>query len=368
MRLGIDVSTYFEEMAAGAKYYDGDKQIDPLKCLRDNGVDCMRIRLWLDPFADDGAPYLGGTTDFNTVIRLTDLASTYGFGVMLDFHFSDFWADPGKQMVPKAWRGKNLDELVSLVGEHVEQTLLALKERNVDIQYIQVGNEITNGTLWPHGRLTGVDGERVGYENLTRLLKAGCASCRKVYPNAQIVLHLEKSYDQVIYNEFFTNMQRFEVDFDVIGFSYYPYWHGTFEQFFANVDMCKKFGKKLVVTELGYAFTLEDYIKTEHGAAKLVVSEDNLDSFAFVKEYPITPQGQADFTRDFLRLAEQHGIETVVWWEPLWLPGEGICWASTAGQDYIGESGKSTRNEWANQCLFDYQGRKLPAFDCFKLK
>ena len=199
------------------------------------------------------------------------------------------------------------------------------------------------------------------------MINAGIAGCRAVYPQAKIILHLEKSYDQVIYNEFFAQMQNAEVDYDIIGFSYYPYWHGTFSQFFENVEMCKKFNKELMVVEVGYAFTLEDYINCEHGGAQLVVGRDNLSSFNFTEEYPISPEGQQRFTRDFLSLATKHGISAVIWWEPLWIPGDGICWASEAGQKYIGEEGKSTRNEWANQCLFGYDGKKMPAFDEFKI-
>ena len=97
------------------------------------------------------------------------------------------------------------------------------------------------------------------------------------------------------------------------------------------------------------------------------VNEENLESFPFTKEYPFSPEGQALFVKNLLRLSKEHGLCGVFWWEPLWIPGDGICWASEAGQEYIGESGKSTRNEWANQCLFDYGGNKLPSFDEFNV-
>lgn len=370
MRLGIDVSTYFEELEHGAKYYDGDKEVkQPLDLFRANNVDIMRIRLWVDPKSESGEPYLAGNCDLNNFLKLAELAASKGYSIMLDIHYSDFWADPGKQFIPKSWKNLSFDDLVKQVYTYTLDVLKTVKAHGIKLDYIQVGNEITNGMLWPLGYLTEQpDGSRTNYESLISLLNAGIKACREITPESALILHLEKSYDKVIYNEFFTKMAEANVDFDVIGYSYYPYWHGTFEQFYANVDFCKKFGKRQMVVELGYAFTAEDYIQHEHGGAHLVVSNDNLESLGFMQEYPISAEGQKKFTEDFLNLAKSHGIEGVIWWEPLWIPGEGICWASDAAKKYIGSDNPSNRNEWANQCLFDYQGKKLPAFDAFKIK
>ena len=367
MKLGIDVSTYFEELEHGAKYYDGNKVVQPLDMFRANGVDCMRIRLWVDPRSEDGEPYLAGNCDLDNFLRLSKLAVSKGYSIMLDIHYSDFWADPSKQCIPKSWAHLDLDGLVNKVYEYTKQTLLTIAEHGIKLDYIQVGNEITNGMLWPLGKLIEQpDKSRINYESRIRLLKAGIKACREVTPSSALILHLEKSYDQVIYNEYLTHMEEAGVDYDIIGYSYYPYWHGTFEQFYANVDFCKKFHKRQMVVELGYAFTAEDYIKHDHGGAHLVVSNDNLEALGFVQEFPISPEGQKHFTERFLQMAREHGIEGVFWWEPLWIPGDGICWASEKAMTYIHEEGKSPRNEWANQCLFDYKGVKLPAFDAFK--
>lgn len=370
MRLGIDVSSYIEEKENGARYFSHGKEVDPIVLFRQNGVDCMRIRLWLDPKDESGAPYLGGNNDLEVFFKLASIAKDNGYSIMLDLHYSDFWCDPSKQTLPKAWSGFDFEETVLAVYSYTVNTLGAIKERGIDLFSIQVGNEITNGMLWPHGRLSDAPNgaSRGNYGGLISLINAGIKGCREIYPEASVILHLEKSYDQYIYNEFMTHMTEAGVDFDCIGFSYYPYWHGTFDQFFSNVEMCKKFGKKLMVVELGYAFTLEDYIKKEHGGAGLVVSEENVSTFSFTKEYPITPEGQAHFIEDFLSRAERSGIDCVFWWEPLWIPGEKICWASREGQKYIGEEGKQTRNEWANQCLFGYDGEMLPAFAKFANK
>lgn len=370
MILGIDCSTYLEELNANAKYYDNRSQIDPLDAFRKNNVSAVRLRLWVNPYSPSGHPYLAGTCDLDCFIKTAKLFQSKGFDIMLDIHYSDFWADPGKQFIPKDWRENTVSSLAEKVYSYTKETLEIIEKEQIKLSFVQVGNEITNGMLWPIGKLVeNEDGTRSNYESLITLLKAGVKACREMMPATELVIHLERSYDQKVYNEFFDEITENGVDFDIIGMSYYPYWHGNLKQFFANVDNCKKYGKKIMAVELGYAFTLEDYIKESGvGGAKLVINENNADSFDFLKTYPVTPEGQAKFVRDFIDSAKAHGLDGIFWWEPLWIPGEGICWASPEAKEYIGETDKlSCRNEWANQCLFDYEGKKLPAFDEYKL-
>jgi arabinogalactan endo-1,4-beta-galactosidase len=366
MILGIDVSTYLEELERGAKYFDGSRQIDPLDAFAENGVDFMRIRVWNNPFGENGEPYLAGSCDMDNYVRLGRLAKAKGYRLLLDFHYSDFWADPAKQFPPKAWAEYGIDDLETAVYEFTRECLTTAKAEGVAPDMIQVGNEITNGMLWPVGKLE-IDGRRGNYDNFCRLVSAGCRACREVTPNAKIVLHLERSNDKEVYREFFTEMERADTDYDVIGASYYPYWHGTPEELFENLDACRRFGKEIMVMELGYGFTTEAY-SLDGEKKRLVIDAERAYVKGFTEKYPVTPEGQADFVRDFLAMAKSHGVGGVFYWEPLWLPGEGICWASETGQEYIGEQGKSTANEWANQCLFDYGGRKLPAFDEYSIK
>lgn len=371
MILGIDTSTYLEELEHGAKYFKGNEQIDPLDAFAENGVSVMRIRLWVNPYGKSGEPYLAGNCDLDNFLTLAKLCRKKGYEIMLDIHYSDFWADPGKQCIPKDWKERDIESLCERVYTYTKETLEKIKYEQIPLSFIQVGNEITNGMLWPVGKLVeNEDGTRGNYENLIKLLNSGIRACREITPQSELIIHLERSYDQKIYREYFDHLQDANVDFDIIGMSYYPYWHGTFEQYFANVQNIKKYGKKIMTVELGYAFTLEDYISnTGVGGAQLVVSVDNVESFGFVQKYPISPLGQSEFVKDFLKYAEDNGISGVFWWEPLWIPGEGICWASDSAKDYIGESHKtSCRNEWANQCLFDYEGRMLPAFEYYKTK
>lgn len=370
MILGIDCSTYLEELENGAKYYDGEIPIDPIVAFRNNGVSVVRLRLWVQPYSLDGKKYLAGTCDLDCFIKTAKLFLSKGYEIMLDIHYSDFWADPEKQFIPKSWSERTVEGLSKRVYDYTSEILAEINQQGIKLSYIQVGNEITNGMLWPVGRLSeNADGSRGNYESLIPLLKAGISACRKLTPDSELIIHLERSFDQRVYNEFLDQMKNANVDYDIIGMSYYPYWHGNFEQYFSNVENIKRYGKKIMAVELGYAFTLEDYIKDDGvGGIKLVINEDNADSFDFLKTYPVSSEGQARFVKDFLENAKKHSLDGVFWWEPLWIPGESICWASPEAKEYTHETEKlSCRNEWANQCLFDYDGRKLPAFDEYKL-
>lgn len=365
MILGIDVSTYPECLDHGAVYYDGEKRIDPLDALAANGVDFMRIRVWNDPQSPSGEPYLAGSCDMENYIRLGTLAKSKGYRLLMDLHYSDFWADPGKQICPKAWKDFGAEELEQAVYAFTKDCLQRACEAGVAPDMIQVGNEITNGILWPVGKLLQPDGTRGNYATFCRFIAAGCRACREVTPQAKIILHLEKSNDCALYQEFYTEMEKAGIDYDVIGASYYPYWHGTPEELFANLNACRKFGKELMVMEVSYAFTTESYLLNGQ-PRRLVVGKELSHVPGITHRYPMDRDGQAAFIRDFLAMARENRIDGIFYWEPLWLPGEGLCWASEAGQKYIHEEGKSTSNEWANQCLFDYEGKKLPAFEAYR--
>lgn len=367
MNKGIDASTYFDTLAHGGKFFDGGLQIDPLDAFARSGVDRMRIRVWNDPRDENGASYNAGGCDTENFLRLGKLAQSKGFKVSLDMHYSDFWADPKKQEPPKAWKNFSLAQVKRAMRDFTLKTLLAAKESGLDLEMIQVGNEITNGMLWPFGKIEGDSsrGESRDYGALADLLKVGISACREIFPRAQIVLHLEQSGQKALYAQWFSHMRSAGVDYDAIGMSYYPFWHGPLEALWENVDECaRSFGKKIVIAEWSYAFSLEGYALPGGKSARMSAGENS--PVPLLLPFPPTPRGQADFTRAFLRGAREHGVECVFYWEPLWLPcGGETRWASEAGLEYIGESGKSTENEWANQCLFDYDGAALPAFKTY---
>lgn len=371
MILGVDVSTYLEQQRiAKSKYFDNGKEIDPFKLFKDNGVTHIRTRIWNNPYDEDGNEYLAGTCDLKNFLELAKVLEPYGFKHVVDFHYSDFWADPAKQFLPKAWEGLSLEELVKAVYDFTKESLTTIKENNIDVDYVQIGNEITNGMLWPFGQFRDDTPRSKTFENLSNFLKAGIKAAKEVYPNIKIIIHLERSYDQEGYREYLNEILKNGVKLDVLGTSYYPFWHHSFEEYFANMDMVQReFNIPVLNAELGYPFTTEDYRKDESGKAKhLVINADNIEDFMKMMPFYPDAKGQAEFVKEFLRLAKLHNLQGAFYWEPLWIPGEGICWASKAGQKYQHDESKDTRNEWANQCMFDYQGNKLPSADAFSSK
>jgi arabinogalactan endo-1,4-beta-galactosidase len=360
----MDISTLRETEEGGGKFFDGGKERPLLDILKDYGTTGVRLRLWNDPFDADGNSYLGGGCDIENLLATAKRAKSRGMSFMLDFHYSDFWTDPSRQLLPKAWRNKSLSETAGLVYEYTLKTLARCKSEGVYPDYVQIGNEITGGTLWPLGRVEYDETlkRRVGYESLAELLKAGV---RGVTDSAgggarpKVILHLERSGDNECYRDWFDNITRLGVEFDIIGLSYYPYWHGTLKELEYNMrDISARYGKDLMVVETSYAFTEEHFSKEP--SAKLVIS-GNLPT-GDAPPFPLTKDGQRGFIKALLETLS--GIERsrgMYYWEPGWLPVPGSSWSSAGAREYMGESEKLGGNEWANQCLFDYQGRALPA-------
>ncbi len=370
MFLGIDASTQVEVDAKNPHYYYQGKEVDPWAFLHThNDVKSMRLRLWIDPYDEKGRPYGGGTVDFPTWIKLAKRAVKDGYNILLDIHYSDFWCDPGKQLMPKSWRGLSVDEVAKKVYEYTKKTILDIQKEGIELPYIQIGNEITNGMLWPLGKLgeRGKDGLRSNYDNLALFLRNGIKAAREISPESKLIIHLEKSYDVPLHEEYFREIIKRGVEFDIIGLSYYPYWHGTFPMFFKNVDNLKeKFHKPIWIVETGYGFTMESFVMNGNYGDNLI-SEEFFKQEGVYHPYPLTKEGQKDFLTNLIKLSKEHGIEAIYYWEPFWLPLDGLCWATYEGETYTGETNKPTHNEWANQCLFDYEGNATPGLDAYKL-
>jgi len=368
MYLGVDVSSYIEEKNAGAVYRVKGRETDPLDAFRENGVSYARLRLWARPVSDAGEPYLGGGCDLARMLETAEICTSKGFKILLDFHYSDFWADPAKQFVPKDWACLAFEDLKHRVYTYTKETLQAFKKRGIEVAAVQPGNEVTNGMLWPHARIVRDEGEAVrnaGYRNNAEIVKEAIKAVREELPATEVMIHLESACNTELIREFLTETAGNNVCYDTVGLSYYPYWHGKEENLFETVRMCREeFGKKVVIAELAYAFTGEDYL--ENGAGALAVDNNKAAGADLYFPFPLTPEGQESFVKRFLRGAEKAGVDGVYYWEPAWLAADGICWSSEAGQEYIRETGKPTRNEWANQCLFDYGGEALPAFFAYK--
>lgn len=368
MILGIDASGYFETLASGVSYFAHGQPVEPLKLLADQGVHYLRIRVWKNPYSLEGKPYHGGGCDYANYIKLSKLAMGLGYSIVLDPHMSDFWTDPAKQTMPKGWEKLNEAELLKAVNDYTYGLFSDSKRDGVSPAYIQLGNEITNGMLWPYAHL-GEGSPRAHYDHLVKILKIMSANARKVFPKAQLIIHLERSQDNAVYREFFDQMVLAKVDYDIIGMSYYPYWHGGFDTLFANIDdMESRYGKAVMIMETSYAFTLDDYIKDPDGKSKLVLSPESVRALPYALPEPLTPEGQVAFLKKLLALAKQHHVLGLFYWEPFWIPGKKTTsWSSLEGVAYTGESHAGTRNEVANQCLFGYDGEALPGLYEWKL-
>lgn len=363
---GMDISTIKEVESLGGKFYDRGVEKDVFEILRSYGTNAVRLRLWNDPYAEDGTPYGAGTNDLKTDIELAKRAKAHDMEVLLDFHYSDFWADPGKQQVPKAWRGMDADELTEAVYTFTRETLLAMKEADVLPELVQVGNELSNGTLWPLGKLA----ECGNYDNLARFIRAGIKAVRSVDAAMPIMLHLDNGGNNALYRDWFDHyLERGEDDFQIIGLSYYPFWHGTLDDLQSNMnDLAKRYGKDLVVAEVSMGFSMEDYGKYEKLPPEKRKGYATKPELVAKVPFPMTKEGQADFMRALLAVIDQVPDgkgKGFFYWEPAWIPVPGSGWANEDALRFIGEQGPCG-NEWANQALFDYEGNALPALEIIR--
>lgn len=381
---GADASMTEELEALGAVFRHRDGRADDLfRIMAAEGATLSRLRLWVDPYEggpDDGtsggaagrAPFLGGTNDLERTLRLARRSRAAGLDVMLDLHYSDFWTDPKKQQLPRAWAGMDEDELVATVEDYTRTVLRRFADEGIDLAHVQVGNEITNGMLWPIGRTPRYDletrrfdevpsDERARqYDALARLLAAGARAVRAEAPNARIVLHLDAGGADDLYRVWFDEIIGRGVDVDVIGLSYYPLWHGTLDDLGLNLAaLAERFDRDLCVVETAYAHRPD----TADGAFAI------FDAPAAAKVgYPASVDGQRRFLEDLRATIAQtpggHGLG-FVYWEPAWLPIPGTSWASRAGMEYgddIAEGG----NNWSNQALVDETGRALESWTAYR--
>lgn len=356
--IGADVSSLLEVERCGGKFYDGGPAEDALVILKRYGVNTLRLRLWNDPYSPTGEPYGAGSCDLDCVITLARRAKALGMSWMLDLHYSDFWADPGKQTVPKAWQGLSKSELVKAIRVYTSRILRTLANENVPPQIVSVGNELSNGLLWPVGKTP-------NYSAIARFVSAGVEEVRAFDPSIPVMVHLDNGGNNSLYREWFDSyFANSGADFDCIGLSYYPFWHGTMDDLAANLrDVGERYGKALIVTETSMGFTMEDYKRYEGLPDKDRKGMATRPALVEKIDYPMTGEGQRSFLHDLIGLLRRtpHAAG-YCWWEPCWLPVPGSQWATPAGCAYVGESGPGG-NEWANQALFDYDGNVLPALE-----
>ncbi|MCR4825066.1 MAG: arabinogalactan endo-1,4-beta-galactosidase [Bacteroidales bacterium] len=246
---GVDISWTTELESKGYRFYNAaGQERECLTLMKEIGADAVRLRVWVDP--EDG---WNGQED---VLEKAKRAQALGLGVQVDFHYSDSWADPAQQTVPAAWKGKDAAAMATAVKTHTQQVLQALKSAGVEVDWVQVGNEVTNGMLWDSGRVAGTSaGQFVKY------FQAGREAVKAVYPQAQVILHLDNGWNLSTLNWFLTLMKGNGLEYDLLGLSLYPsYWeNGAYpdwkprvQQFVSNLPtLYKAYGKPVMLVEFG---------------------------------------------------------------------------------------------------------------------
>ncbi len=359
---GMDLSTMWELKQLGAKYYDNGEERELLSIMKDYDIDTIRLRLWLDPYSKEGKPYGAGTNDLETTLHIAKEVTRAGLNVLLNFHYSDFWTDPQKQTKPKAWASFDAQQLEEAVYQYTADVMKRFQEEKIALSMVQIGNEVTNGLLWPEGKWPNCD-------NIAKFLNAGIRAVRERKSDIPIMIHLDQGGNNTLYRNWMDEFFKRAEPFDIIGLSYYPFWHGTLEDLKENMnDLAIRYKKDLIVAEVSTGFTMEDYKeyeKLEDSARKGYATKPDI-----VKKvkYPMTREGQADFMREFLDIIEkvpENRGKGFFYWEPAWLPVAGSGWATDESLAYINDPGPCG-NEWANQALFDYDGNALPALSVIR--
>lgn len=363
---GMDVSSILAEEKSGVKYLNADGVAqDVFTTMAEAGVNYARIRIWNDPYDENGNGYGGGNNDLATAIELGKRATENGMKVCIDFHYSDFWADPAKQMCPKAWVDLSLEEKSDALYQFTKDSLTQLLENGVDVSMIQVGNETNNGMA----------GE-TQIPNIAKLMNSGSKAVREVSKNydkdIKVALHYTNANDYDGIDSILYKLSSFQVDYDIFALSYYPYWHGTFDNLQKVMEnIQEKYGKETLIAETAYCYTTKD----TDGSGNSVGETDLIDG------YGATVQSQSTALRDVCATANDAGALGVFYWEGAWIAvGDatannspiweefGSGWASSYAATYDpNDAGKYYGGcSWDNQALFGADGKPLESLNTFK--
>ncbi len=343
--LGGDISLLPTNETANPTWLDKDgKNIaDILPFCNTEGMNAMRVRLFVNP-----SDYTGSDKDANAcqdleyVKALGKRIKDAGFKLMLDFHYSDTWADPAKQWTPKAWEGLNDEQLNTKIYDYTKDALQQMKAAGAEPDFIQTGNEISYGMLWgAYGTAESqlkkcyINSSASNWMRFTTLLKNAGKACREVCPQAKIIIHTERAADISVLTNFYNKMKSANLDYDIIGLSYYPIWHkniatletalNTLESNFSDKD--------IMIVEVGYAYSW---------------IPDNPD-YDYTKTYPATETGQQNFTKDLITMLNKHSKVTgLFWW---WMEYNAYPWATTQWNGW-----------WYAPLVNSNTGKFMPAF------
>lgn len=336
--LGQDLSTLQQLEDAGRTFSD-DGWVQPVEqIVAQHGATYIRERLWVNP----PIPY----NDLPHLLTMAKRIQAAGLELLLDFHYSDTWADPSHQITPHNWQGQSLPALAHTVYSYTREVIERLAWQGTPASMVQIGNEISNGMLWPQGKIF-VNGKQHWGEFIT-LLKAAIAGARDGSHHAMhIMVHIDLGGDNAGSRSFYDRLLEQGVDFDVIGLSYYPWWQGPLSALQANLnDLALRYNKDIVIVETAYPWTLT----SGDGTPNIVGPQTVL-----LPSFPPTPNSQLAYIRELLSLLSQVPNQCgrgIVYWESAWIPGVGC-------QPGAG-------NAWDNMTLFDWDGWALPSITCFE--
>ncbi len=375
---GVDISSIIAEEKSGVVYYneEGAEQ-DIFQTLAQNGVNYIRVRVWNDPYNENGNGYGGGNNDTKTAAEIGARAAKYGMKLCVDYHYSDFWADPNKQQCPKAWEGMAIEDKSEALYQFTKESLSEIIDAGAVIGMVQIGNETNNG----------MSGE-TDWTKRRQLMQAGSRAIRETAQETgqdmQIAVHFTDVSDKKGTLAIAQKLLDKEIDYDIFAVSYYPFWHGSLENLTDVLrEISGEYGKKVLVAETSYPYTDGD----GDGSANSIGGTD------VTPEYAVSAQGQTNEIRDVCAAVADVGEAGlgVFYWEPAWIPvnvyqedapdaasallanqesweKNGSGWASSyaasydpkdAGVYYGGSS-------WDNQALFDYEGHPLESLKVFK--
>ncbi len=335
--LGADISSLKKSEDLGGIYRETDGTPgDALQILKDHGLNYARLRVWLDP-AD-------GYHNKESILAMALRLKEKGIQLLVDFHYSDNWADPGKQIKPAAWENYDFEQLKQAMYDHTFDVCNSLVQQGTPPDMVQVGNEINSGMLWPDGHTW----DPPNWDNLAQLLITGYDAVKACSPDTLVMLHIAEGGDNELAKWWFGNITARDVPFDLIGISYYPFWHGTLAELQFNLaDISARYDKDVVVVETAYAFTPanNDFLSNIFGPEMTIPG------------YPLTPAGQAAMLRDVMAIVRAvpngRGLG-VFYWDATWTAVEGNGWDNTD---------PASGNGWENQALFDFNEAVLPGLD-----
>lgn len=288
--IGADLSFLKQVEDRGIAFREQGAAKPGLEIFRDHGYNWIRLRLFHTP------TQLPNNLEYT--IALASQARKLGFKFLLNFHYSDTWADPGKQFLPKAWEGMSHAGLTAAVRDYTARTIASMREAGVLPDMVQIGNEVIHGMLWPDGRLPG------NWDQFVDLLRAGIAGVeagRGDGPRPRIMIHIDRGGDIEGTRAFFDRLHTYQVDYDVIGQSYYPWWHGSLNDLRENMHfMATEYNRDIVLVEVAYNCRPGEYAKKRG-------------------PFPETPEGQRDFLDEVNRIVmntPNNRGKGIFWWEP----------------------------------------------------